>query len=226
MNKSSLQIKKELEKHIKPEKVAILSSFFKTGKGEYGERDKFLGITVPSQRLVAKAYREVSFEAVKELLESEYHEHRLTGFLILTYKFEKAEEKEKKAIFDFYYKHRKYANNWDLVDLSAYKIMGEYLLNKKRDVLYKLAQSKGLWDRRIAMVSCFAFIRKHDFEDVLKIAEILVQDKHDLIQKAVGWMLREVGKRDADAERGFLRQYEKVMPRVMWRYAVEKGMRP
>jgi len=219
------RIKVELKKRINPEKAVILPRFFKTGKGQYGEGDKFLGIVVPDQRTVAKQFRNLPLADVQELLTSEYHEHRLTGFLILTYQFEKADEKTRKAIFDFYCKNLRRANNWDLVDLSAPKIVGPYLLDKKRGLLFKLARSKNLWERRIAMISCFAFIRNSDFEDALKIAEVLVHDEHDLIHKAVGWMLREIGKRDAEAERGFLRKYHKTMPRTMYRYAVEKGVR-
>jgi len=218
------QIKRELKNYAKPEKVAIASRYFKTGKGEYGEGDKFLGVVMPDQRKVAKKYRDLPFVEVQKLLESVYHEHRMTGFLILTYKFEKADEKLQREIYDFYFKNRKYSNNWDLVDVIVPKIMGAWLLDKKRDVLYKLARSKSLWDRRIAMLSTFAFISNSDYEDALKIAEILVHDEHDLIHKAVGWALREIGKKDAEAERKFLRKYHKTMPRVMYRYAIEKGV--
>lgn len=224
MANNAAQIKKELKNHANPEKVAIALRYFKTGKGDYGEGDKFLGIVMPDQRKVAKAHRDLSLLEVQKLLESGYHEHRMTGFLILTYKFEKADEKIRREIYDFYYKNRKYSNNWDLVDVIVPKIVGAYLVDKKRDVLYKLARSKSLWDRRIAIISTFAFIRNSDFKDSLKIAEILVNDEHDLIHKAVGWMLREIGKKDAEAERGFLRKYHKTMPRVMYRYAIEKGV--
>ena len=224
MSKTVTQIKAELRARVTPGKKELLQRYFKTGKGEYGEGDKFLGVMVPDQRAVAKKYRDIPLPEVQELVRSGYHEERLTGFLILTYKFEKAEEEARREIYDFYYKNRRHANNWDLVDLSSHKIMGHYLLDKKRDALYKLARSKNVWDRRIAMISTFAFIDHSDFEDALKIAEILVHDEHDLIHKAVGWVLREVGKKDAEAERRFLRKYHKTMPRVMYRYATEKGV--
>ncbi len=224
MINNAVQIKKELKNLADPERAAHSSRYFKTGKGEYGEGDKFLGIVMPDQRKVAKAHRDLPFKEVQKLLESAYHEHRMTGFLILTYKFAKADEKRRREIYNFYYKNRKYSNNWDLVDVIVPKIMGAWLLDKKRDVLYKLARSKSLWDRRIAVLSTFAFIDQSDFEDALKIAEILVNDEHDLIHKAVGWALREIGKKDAEAERGFLRKYHKAMPRVMYRYAIEKGV--
>jgi 3-methyladenine DNA glycosylase AlkD len=224
MKLSAIQIKKELKDAVTPGKAELLQRYFKTGKGEYGEGDKFLGVMVPDQRKIAKKYRALPLAEVQKLLESGIHEHRLTGFLILVYQFEKADEKARKAIYEFYYKNRKHANNWDLVDLSSHKIMGVYLLDKKRDDLYKLARSKSLWDRRIAIISTFAFIDKGELEDSLKLAEMLVHDEHDLIHKAVGWVLREVGKKDADVERAFLRKYHKVMPRVMYRYATEKGV--
>lgn len=218
------QIKKALRICAKPKKVADLQRFFKTGKGDYGEGDRFLGVVVPDQRKIAKEYRDLPLTEVQKLVESEFHEERLTGFLILTYKYEKADERTRRKIYDFYYKNRRYSNNWDLVDVIAPKIMGAYLLNKKRDVLYRLARSKSLWDRRIAMISCFAFIQRSDFTDSLKIAEMLVRDEHDLIHKAVGWALREVGKKDAETERAFLRKFHSMMPRVMYRYATEKGV--
>ncbi len=224
MTNTAVQIKRKLKSYAKPEKVAIAFRYFKTGKGEYGEGDKFLGVVMPDQRKVAKEHRDLPFVEVQKLLESVYHEHRMTGFLILTYKFEKADEQLRREIYDFFYKNRKYANNWDLVDVIVPKIMGVHLLDKKRNVLYKLARSKSLWDRRISIISTFEFIRHDDFEYTLKIAEILVNDKHDLIHKAVGWMLREIGKRDSEAERKFLRKYHKIMPRVMYRYAIERGV--
>lgn len=220
-----LNIKRELEKLVNSEKTAFFPRFFKTGKGEYGEGDVFLGITVPNQRKVAKKYLTLSLEELSELLKSEIHEHRLTALLILVYQFEKADEKKQKKIYEFYYKNRHHVNNWDLVDASAYKIMGAYLMDRERDILFKLARSKNLWEKRMAMISTFAFIRKGDFEDALKISEILVNDPHDLIHKAVGWMLREIGKRNVEAEKAFLKKYHKTMPRTMYRYAVEHGVK-
>lgn len=219
------EIKKALQDSITPGKAELLQRYFKTGKEQYGEGDRFIGVMVPDQRKVAKQYQGATLAEVQELLDSPIHEHRLTGFLILTNQFEKANEGARKKIFDFYCKNFRRANNWDLVDLSAPRIVGAYLADKKRGLLYKLARSKNLWERRIAMISTFAFIRNSDFEDALKIAELLLHDEHDLIHKAVGWALREIGKKDAEAERAFLRKYHKMMPRVMYRYATEKGVR-
>lgn len=219
---SAVKVKSELKKLGSPEKKEILQRFFKTGKGEYGEGDIFLGIMVGDQRNVAKKHTELPIEEVKKLLQSKVHEHRLVALMILLEKYKKADEKGRKKIYDFYLKNTKYVNNWDLVDLSAHKIVGEYLVNKPRHTLYKLAKSSDLWERRISIVSTFAFIRDNEFEDSLKIAELLLNDKHDLIHKAVGWVLREVGKKDLAAEEKFLKKYHKVMPRTMLRYSIEK----
>lgn len=217
-----INLKRGLKKLADSDKAKILMRFFKTGKGEYGEGDKFIGIVVPEQRKIAKKYKELPLKEVEKLLQSSVHEHRLTALFMLINQFEKGNKKE---VYDLYYKNRKYVNNWDLVDSSAHKIMGEYLMDKKRDVLYKLAKSKSLWDRRIAMLSTFTFIKNNEFDDTLAIAEILVNDEHDLIHKAVGWMLREIGKRDPKPEIKFLRKHHKTMPRVMYRYAVENGIK-
>jgi len=225
------KITKELKKYSNLEKAKVLQGFFKTGKGQYGEGDIFLGIVVPNQRLVAKKFIDASFEDIKKLLDSKIHEHRLTAVLILTYQFPKASEVRKKKIYNFYLKNAKQVNNWDLVDLSAQNIVGTYLqslichpelVSGSRKVLYKLAKSKNLWERRISIVSTFTFLRNGDFEDTLKIAEILLNDQHDLIHKAVGWMLREVGKRDQKIEEKFLRKHYQKMPRTMLRYAIER----
>ncbi len=210
--------------HSIPEKAAFFPRFFKTGKGEYGEGDKFRGVVVPVQRKIAKANRDMALSEVKNLLESTYHEDRLTALFILTYKFERADETDRKVVYDFYFKERKYVNNWDLVDSSAHKIMGEYLRDKDRSILHKLSKSKDLWEKRISMIATMNYIKEGDFKDALKIAETLVHDTHDLIHKAVGWMLREIGKVDAEVERKFLRKYHKTMPRTMYRYATEKGV--
>lgn len=217
------KIKKELRKKAKPEKLKILSSFFRTGKGEYAEGDRMLCVSVPEQRQIAKKYYKlINLGDVDKLLANSYHEDRLTGLIILTYQIENAGESEQKKIVDFYLKHLDRVNNWDLVDLSCYKILGNYLLDKPRDVLYKLARTNHLWSQRVAMVSTYAFIRQGQFTDTLKLAKIFLRHKHDLIHKAVGWMLREVGKRDEKVLRGFLDKYANKMPRVMYRYAVEK----
>lgn len=205
-----------------PEKAAILSRFFKTGKGQYGEGDIFLGVMVPGQRRIAKKYAALSLKDIRKLLASKVHEHRLVALIILVNQYKKGDEHDRDKIVDFYLRYSKYINNWDLVDLSAPNIPGEYLLNKDRAVLYRLARSKNLWERRIAIMSTFAFIRKNDFEDALRISALLLHDDHDLIHKAVGWMLREVGKRDFKAEEDFLKEHYRVMPRTMLRYAVER----
>jgi len=217
------ELKKDLEKMVNPEKAAFFPQFFKTGKGQYGEGDIFLGVTVPNQRLIVKKYKELALVGIKKLLDSKIHEHRLTGLLILVGQFEKGDEKIRKEIYEFYLKNKARVNNWDLVDSSAHKIVGPYLEDKNRDILFELAESENLWDRRIAMIATFYFIRKNEFEDALRVAEILVNDRHDLIQKAVGWMLREIGKRDEGVEIEFLRRHQD-MPRTMWRYATERGV--
>lgn len=215
------RIKKELLKEGNKEQAKNLSRFFKTGKGEYGEGDLFLGIKVPVQRDIVGKFKDATLKEIKKLIEDEFHECRLTGLLLLVQKYKKAEDK--KEIFDFYLKNRKGINNWDLVDLSAPNIAGDYLSDKKdRKVLYSLAKSKNIWERRIAVLSCFAFLRKNDFHDFLKISEMLLKDEHDLIHKAVGWGLREAGKRNKEAEVSFLKKYYKIMPRTMLRYAIEK----
>ena len=216
------QLKKELKELSNPKQAEILQGFFKTGKGEYGEGDIFLGIKVPVQRKVANKFQDLSLEDLEELLNTKIHEYRMTALFILIEQYERGDKIEKKKIFNFYLKNTRNINNWDLVDVSAPKIVGDYLLNKPRSVLYKLAKSNNLWERRIAIISTFTFIRNNEFRDTLKIAEILLNDKHDLIHKAVGWMLREVGKRDQKTEEEFLQKHYLKMPRVMLRYAIER----
>ncbi|HOX60980.1 MAG TPA: DNA alkylation repair protein [Candidatus Magasanikbacteria bacterium] len=217
------KIKKEIRKKAKPEKLAILSNFFKTGKGQYAEGDKMLCVSVPDQREIAKKYFvDTKLADVEELLKSKYHEDRLTGLIILTFKMRKADEKEQKKIVKFYLAHLDRVNNWDLVDLSAGKILGRYLLDRPRGVLYKLAKSGHLWSERVAIVATFEFIRMGQFEDTVKLAAMYLGHSHDLIHKATGWMLREVGKRDEGVLRGFLARYHTRMPRVMYRYATER----
>jgi 3-methyladenine DNA glycosylase AlkD len=214
------EITDELAKLADPQKAKILSGFFKTGKGQYGEGDIFIGVKVPESRAVAIKFRDASLAVVKQLLESRVHEHRLTGFLILVEKFKSG---DKRAIYTFYMKNSKMANNWDLVDLTADKIVGEFLLDKDKSVLYRFVRSGNVWERRISIVSTYAFIKKGKFGDTLKIAEILLHDKHDLIHKAVGWMLREIGKRGGlEQEEEFLKKHRKKMPRTMLRYAIER----
>ena len=216
------QIKRDLSQLSNPEKARILSRFFKTGKGQYGEGDIFLGIPVPEQRKVAKRYPDLPLNDLQELLSSKIHEHRLTALLILVLKYGKADKTGKDLIFSFYLKNTGNINNWDLVDLTAPRIVGDYLFNKDTSILFRLAKSNNLWERRIAILSTFNFIRNNDFDDALSISELLLHDKHDLIHKAVGWMLREIGKRDQEIEEQFLRKYHKQMPRTMLRYAIEK----
>ncbi len=216
------QIKSDLFQLSNPEKAKSLSRFFKTGKGQYGEGDIFLGIPVPEQRKVAKKYFDLPLNDLQELLRSEIHEHRLTALLILLAKYEKTGNSGKDEIFSFYMKNTENINNWDLVDLTAPKIVGDYLFNKDKSILFKLAKSNNLWERRIAILSTFGFIRKNNFKIALSISELLLHDKHDLIHKAVGWMLREIGKRDQEIEEQFLSKYNVQMPRTMLRYAIEK----
>jgi len=214
------QIKQELLNLQNPEKAKIHQRFFKTGKGEYGEGDKFLGITVPEQRKIAKEYPNLNLKEIQQLLSSNIHEHRLTSLFILINKYK--DTKNKEEIFNFYLKNTKNINNWDLVDTSAGAILGDYLFEKDKSLLYKLAKSDNLWERRIAIIATFRFIKNNKFEDTIKISEILLNDKHDLIHKAVGWMLREIGKRDQKTEEDFLKKYYKKMPRTMLRYAIER----
>ena len=218
------QVVEELKSLENPVQSKNLQRFFKTGPGEYGEGDIFLGIKVPIQRQVVKKYFNIPLKDVEKLLQSKIHEYRLVALLILVKKYEISEkDSEKKKIFDVYIKNKKYINNWDLVDLSAPNIVGNYLLNRDRKVIYTFAKSNHLWTKRIAMLSCFTFIRNNETSDALKIAKILLNDKHDLIHKAVGWMLRELGKRvSEEKEEEFLKKYYKKMPRTMLRYAIER----
>jgi len=216
-------LKKEIKKAANPGKAKILQRFFKTGKGEYGEGDIFLGITVPKQRKIVREFKDkITLKDAEELLNSEIHEERLISLLLLIEKYKKANFEEKREIFNFYLKNTGNINNWDLVDLSAPGIVGDFLLDKDRQILYELARSDNLWQKRIAIISCFAFIRNNDFKDALAISKILLKDKHNLIHKAVGWMLREIGKRNQQILEKFLQKHYKNMPRTMLRYAIEK----
>jgi len=215
-------LKKELQELADKKQAEILQRFFKTGQGEYGEGDIFLGIKVPVQRQVAKKYSGLSLPKIQELLKSNIHEHRLTGLIILSNKYKGAGDEDKANIFDFYLKNTKNINNWDLVDITAPNIFGNFLFDKKKNILYELANSENLWERRIAIVSTFNFIKQQEFEDTLALAEILLEDKHDLIHKAVGWMLREVGKKDEAVLEEFLKQHHQDMPRTMLRYSIER----
>ena len=212
----------ELETLANKEPAENFQGFFKTEKGEYGEGDVFLGISVPMQRKIAKKYLGISLSKIQELLKSKIHEHRLIALLILIEKYAKRNERDKENIFGFYLKNTKYINNWDLVDLSSHKIVGDFLKDKDKKVLYDLANSKNLWEKRISIISTFPFIKDKDFGDALAISEILMNDSHDLIHKAVGWVLREIGNEDLKVEENFLKFHYKKMPRTMLRYAIEK----
>ncbi len=221
MNIKSL--KSDLQKLTSSEKVLIYQRFFKTGPGEYGEGDVFLGITMPNiRKMVKKYYKDISISQLNKLISSKFHEERMTALLILVEKYQKGNQQEKKEIYDYYLNNTQYINNWDLVDLSSYKIIGEHLLDKDKEILYQLARSKDLWEKRIAIISTMTFIRNNQFKDTLAISEVLLRDNHDLIHKAVGWLLREVGKRDRGVEEIFLKKHYQSMPRTMLRYAIEK----
>jgi 3-methyladenine DNA glycosylase AlkD len=213
-----------LESLSTPEKRDFLPYFFKTGKGQYGEGDKFLGVVVPDVRRTAKEYKETaSFADIAHLLADEFHECRLCGLLILVEQFKRANEERRGRIVDFYLSHTSGINNWDLVDLSAPYILGEYLADKTdRGVLYRMADSSILWEQRIAVVSTIALIRRNDFTDIIALSERLLHHKHDLMHKAIGWMLRESGKRDKEVLTAFLDRHYKTMPRTMLRYSIER----
>ena len=226
-------LRRDLSYYKNKEKSKILARFFKTGSGQYGEGDIFIGVVVPDARKVAKKYIDISFTQLDELIQSKIHEERLVALFILVAKFQKASTRqdlvEKKEIYKFYLSHTKNINNWDLVDLSAPKILGEFLYQRQalkksqRTVLFKLAKSKNLWEKRIAIISTFQFIYGGEYEWTFKITKILIKDKHDLIHKACGWMLREVGKRVSEEKlEEFLKENIKIMPRTMLRYAIER----
>lgn len=219
-----MNLKSELLKLKNPAKAKILSSFFKTGIGQYGEGDRFLGVTVPETRKVAKQFSDLNLQEIKKFLHDEFHEVRLCALLVLVHKFEKSKQKEEREkIFKFYFQNARYVNNWDLVDQTAPKIVGCFLFDKKRELLHKLAKSENLWEKRISIVSTFYFIYHGQSNDTYKITKILINDKHDLIQKAAGWMLREAGKRVSEKELlQFLDKHSKKMPRTMLRYAIER----
>ncbi|PIS45890.1 MAG: DNA alkylation repair protein [Ignavibacteria bacterium CG08_land_8_20_14_0_20_37_9] len=204
------------------QQAEILQRFFKTGPGEYGEGDVFYGIKVPVQRTVAHQFQHLPLNDLQILLKSKVHEERLIALLILVLKFKYADEVVREKLFKFYLKNSERINNWDLVDLSADKIVGAFLIDKDKSLLFKLAKSSNLWERRIAMLSTYCFIKNGVFEVTLQIAELLLRDQQDLIHKAVGWMLREIGKRDLEPEEEFLKLHYKQMPRTMLRYAIEK----
>ena len=216
------KIKDELQQLGNPAQARVLQRFFKTGKGEYGEGDVFRGIKIPVLRNLAKKYQDMTCAEVGELLTSKFHEDRMLALLLLMGKYLKADDAGKKQIYTMYLRNTRFINSWDLVDVTAHHIVGHYLMDKSREPLYRLARSEILWERRIAIIATFHYIRQSKFEDTLKIAAMLIDDPHDLMHKAVGWMLREVGKRDVLSEEQFLKTYYRQMPRTMLRYAIER----
>jgi len=212
-----------LQSKFNPEKAAFFPRFFKTGPGEYGAGDKFIGVVVPDQRLIARQFRLLRLKEISKLLASPLHECRLTGLLILVHQFEKAKSvDQQKPIYDFYVKSVDRVNNWDLVDSSCHKIMGPYLFERSRKPLIQFAKAKHLWKNRIAMVTTYYFIRRNDLDTTIEIAELLMDHEHDLIHKAVGWMLRELGKQNKDLLIDFLKMHYPSLPRTALRYAIEK----
>ena len=222
MTQINKTITQELQSLSNAEKREIFPKFFKAGKGQYGEGDRFLGVTVPNIRTIAKRHKEISLEEIRELLESEWHEVRLCSLIIMVETSKKKDETLRQKLFDLYLSQTNHINNWDLVDLSCHHIVGEYLLDKSRDILYQLAQNRLLWDNRIAIVSTYAFIRKGQLEDTYALSELMMHHPHDLMHKAIGWMLREAGKRDSDRLYDYIISHRADMPRTMLRYAIEK----
>jgi 3-methyladenine DNA glycosylase AlkD len=216
------KIQSELRSLADPIKAKVLSRFFKTGQGEYGQGDRFLGVVVPKIRKIVKSHRQASMDAVLKLLRSPYHEERLTALLMLVEKYRRGEPTERRAIYDLYLGNTPHINNWDLVDLTAQHIVGNQIYENHSSALAQLAASESLWERRIAMLSTYYHIRRGESREALHIARLLLHDRQDLIHKAVGWMLREVGKRcSIEAECGFLDEHAAAMPRTMLRYAIE-----
>lgn len=216
------ELRRELAASADPERARNLAWFFKTAKGQYGEGDRFIGITVPVLRRIARRYRHLRLGEITKLLTSRTHEHRFTALEILVAQYECGDTDSRQSIFDFYLRHTRNINNWDLVDTSAPYIIGEHLRSRPRDILYKLSKSRNLWERRIAIVATMPLIRTGDLDDTFAIATLLLDDKHDLIHKAVGWMLREAGKRSMPALLKFLQQNYRAIPRTALRYAIER----
>ncbi len=217
---------KRLRKLASREKAETARRFFKTGPGEYGEGDVFIGVRVPELRKLAREFQALSLTEVRKLIRSEIHEERLLALLILVGNLPKADPKVQKRIYDLYMAHLRYIDNWDLVDASAEHVVGAYLKERDKKPLYRLARSRVLWERRVAVMATFHDIKRNEFAETLKIAWVLLSDEEDLIQKAVGWMLREVGKRDMAVEEEFLKKHYAKMPRTMLRYAIERFPEP
>ncbi len=219
---SARSIQRELRKYATKERAQTSAWFFKTGPGQYGAGDVFIGVRSPDTRKVALQFKDVSLEELMPLLYSKIHEERFVALEILVAKYEVSDAKDQKKIVSFYLKHKARVNNWDLVDTSASYILGSYLFDKDRSILYKLAASKSLWDRRIAVVATHYFIKQKDFKDIFALTLLLLKDKEDLMHKAVGWMLREAGKQDEKVLRDFLDKYNTQLPRTTLRYAIER----
>ena len=219
-----IKLQEDLKKNGNREKAESSQRFFQTHKGGYGEGDKFLGVTVPVQRAIAKNYyKEIKLPDTGNLLKSEYHEERLTAVFILVLKYQKAkDEDEKQKVVNTYLDNIEGVDNWDIVDSSAHKILGPHLIDKDKKLLYEFLESDELWKQRIAIITTLHFIANLRYDDIFRMAEMMLEHKHDLIHKAVGWLLREVGKRDFKAEFDFLKKHYKKMPRTMLRYAIEK----
>lgn len=220
---TALNVQKALKLKASPTKAKVCAWFFKTGPGQYGEGDIFWGITVPEQRTIAKHFANLPLKEIQILLNNKIHEQRLTALIILVNQFTKASEAERKTIYKFYLNNTNRINNWDLVDSSSRDIVGKYMIDHRpeKKKLYTLATSKNLWERRIAIIATHAFIQIKDFTETIKISELLLSDKEDLMHKAVGWMLREMGKRDVTALTKFLQKHKNKMPRTALRYAIE-----
>lgn len=218
----SSEVSRELQKYSDPEKAAFFPKFFRAGKGEYGEGDKFIGVTVPNLRKAALQFKDIELSELKKLIHSKIHEHRLISLFILVNKYEKGSHKTKKTVVDFYLDNLDGVNNWDLVDSSAHKILGHWLIDKDRDILYEFAGSGSLWKVRIAIITTYRFIKNKDLDDTFRLSEILLNHEHDLIHKAVGWMLREAGKVDEKRLIMFLKKHYNNIPRTTLRYAIEK----
>ena len=215
-------LKKMVRSEADPAKAVVLKGFFKTGKGDYGEGDRFMGLTVPISRRIANKFAALRVVDIQKLLTSSIHEERLIALLMMVERFDKGNEKVKRDIYTLYIASTTRINNWDLVDLSADKIVGRYLFNHSRQKLFTLARSKNIWERRIAIIATFYFIKQNDFETTVAIIKLLLNDRHDLIHKSMGWMLREIGKRSSPVLRQFLNEYKEILPRTTVRYAIER----
>lgn len=223
MKNTTTEIINEINKYKNAEKANFLPHFFKTGKGQYGEGDQFIGVIVPHLRIVAKKRMDTDFETLRELLASPIHEYRLMALLALTYHFEKQKDNAtREKCVNFYLSQVEAINNWDLVDLTCYKLLGCWLQDKDKNILYEWARTEHLWKQRIAIITCMHFVKQGVFNDAFAIADILQQHPHDLIHKAVGWILREIGKKNEQALTEYLIPRYKQMPRTMLRYAIER----